>query len=157
MFTGDASGDFLYPALFRAGFANQPTAAHLQDGLTLHNIYITAVCRCAPPANKPTSSEIANCTPFLQREMELLLPGLKVIVALGRIAFDTILRLFPAQDGRARAVFRHASHYALGEGKPWLVASYHPSRQNTQTRRLTTAMFDQVWQLSAALANSASM
>lgn len=156
MFTGDASGDFLYPALFRAGFANQPESSHLQDGLALHNIFISAVCRCVPPGNKPTAGEILQCMPFLQREITLLRPDLKVIVALGRIAFDAVLRLFPPSDGQARAVFKHAAQYALGEGRPWLVASYHPSRQNTQTGRLTQMMFDQVWQLSADLVNSSS-
>jgi uracil-DNA glycosylase family 4 len=157
MFTGDASGDFLYPALYRAGFANQPQASNVQDGLELHNLYITAVCRCVPPGNKPTSGEISNCMPFLQREIDLLFPDLKVIVALGRIAFDAVLRLFPSDDGRTRADFGHTAQIALGEGKPWLVASYHPSRQNTQTGRLTVSMFEKVWQLSAALASSSSV
>lgn len=154
MFTGDASGDFLYPALYRAGFANQPGASHVQDGLTLRNVYITAICRCAPPGNKPTSEEILSCAPFFHREIDLLLPELKVIVALGRIAFDGVLRAFPSSDGQARAVFSHAAQYALGEGKPWLVASYHPSRQNTQTGRLTKLMFDRIWQLSGDLVDS---
>jgi uracil-DNA glycosylase family 4 len=150
MFTGDASGDFLYPALHRAGFANQPGSTHHDDGLELHDLYISAVCRCAPPGNKPTREEIATCLPFLQSEISLL-PGLRVVVALGRIAFDACLRLFAVGNSAGKPVFGHSQVYAMGEGKPWLVASYHPSRQNTQTGRLTTEMFDQIWRISRSL------
>jgi uracil-DNA glycosylase len=145
MFTGDGSGDFLYSALQRAGFANLPVSKHIGDGLSLKNIYISAVCRCAPPGNKPTPVEIANCLPYLQREMDLL-KNLSGIVALGRIAFDNTLRQL-RQNGFAipKLDFAHGAFYPLTGGIPWIIASYHPSRQNTQTGRLTVEMFDQVW------------
>jgi uracil-DNA glycosylase family 4 len=144
-FTGDRSGDFLYRALHRAGFANQPVSRHAGDGLALRDLYIAAVCRCAPPANKPTPQELAACLPYLAQEIALL-DRVQVIVALGRIAFDNTLRLY-RQAGRdiPRLEFGHAVSHPLGAGLPWMVASYHPSQQNTQTGRLTEAMFDQVW------------
>jgi uracil-DNA glycosylase family 4 len=148
-FTGDASGDFLYPALYRAGFASQPNSVSREDGLILTNLYTAPVCRCAPPDNKPTLQEMVNCQPYLERELELIQP--KVIVALGRIAFDGILRILTMDNGRSTAVrerssliFSHNMIYQLG-AEHWLLASYHPSRQNTQTGRLTVEMFDQVW------------
>lgn len=143
MFTGDASGEFLYAALHRAGFANQPTSSAREDGLVLRDIFISAVCRCVPPDNKPTSTEIAACRSYLLREIGLL-NDLRGVVALGRIAFDALAEIY--QVDRARLTFAHGAFYPLGEGKPWLLASYHPSRQNTQTGRLTPEMFDQVWQ-----------
>jgi uracil-DNA glycosylase len=139
-FTGDASGDFLYPALYRSGFASQPNSISREDGLTLTDLYTAPICRCAPPDNKPTLQEMANCQPFLEREFALIQP--KVIVALGRIAFDGILRVFLIKD--YSMLFAHHAIYQLPSG-PWLVCSYHPSRQNTQTGRLTVQMFDQVW------------
>jgi len=148
MFTGDASGDFLYPALHRAGFANQPEAIACGDGLVLRDLFITAVCRCAPPANKPTTEEIQNCLPFLLSEIRLL-DDLQGIVALGQIAFDRVIRLYRDQGTKiSKLKFGHGAFYALGEGLPWLLASYHPSRQNTQTGRLTTEMFAQIWELA---------
>jgi uracil-DNA glycosylase family 4 len=145
MFTGDGSGDFLYPALFQAGFANQPQALQRGDGLQLKDMFISAVCRCVPPGNKPKADEISNCLPYLEAEIDLI-SDLKVIVALGRIAFDQTLRIYRRQTGeRLRFKFEHGGQYQLGEGLPWLVASYHPSRQNTQTGRLTGAMFAEVW------------
>ena len=145
MFTGDASGDFLYPALHRAGFANQPGASRLDDGLALHDLFISAVCRCAPPDNKPAPGEIANCLPYLAQEMEIL-KNVQGVVALGKIAFDQVLRLYKGQGySTGRLDFAHGAFYELGQGRPWLLASYHPSRQNTQTGRLTAAMFDQIW------------
>jgi uracil-DNA glycosylase family 4 len=153
-FTGDASGDFLYPALYRAGFASQPTSVSREDGLTLTDLYTAPVCRCAPPDNKPTPQEMTNCQPYLERELELIQP--KVIAALGRIAFDAILRIcLPGSTvhGEASIVFSHAAVYRLQTSALcihtsdiWLVSSYHPSRQNTQTGRLTVEMFDKVWQ-----------
>jgi uracil-DNA glycosylase len=144
MFTGDSSGDFLYAALHRAGFASQPMSRHLNDGLALRELFIGAVCRCAPPDNRPAPDEIAACRPFLEREI-VLLPDLRVVVALGRVAFDVALRCFaPAEDAASRPAFGHAATYPLVGGR-WLVASYHPSRQNTQTGRLTPEMFDRVW------------
>jgi uracil-DNA glycosylase family 4 len=143
MFTGDASGDFLYPALYRAGFASQPTANHRNDDLNLHDMFITAVCRCAPPENKPSREEINTCLPFLVQEMKLL-PNLKGIVALGSIAFSETLRLLGKKP--TDYLFKHGAFYQWEDGNPWLLASYHPSRQNTQTGRLTTVMFDAIWQ-----------
>ncbi len=169
MFTGDASGDFLYPALYRAGFASQPDSTHRNDGLTLRDLYITAVCRCAPPGNKPTPAELDNCRPYLEREIELLRP--KVIVALGRIAFERLLRIAAMTvHGLPSAVpFAHGALYRISDGGQrtadrlpntdhsslitdrWLLCSYHPSRQNTQTGRLTADMFDAIWQLARQL------
>lgn len=146
MFTGDASGDFLYPALFRAGFASQPQSVSASDNLTLSDAYITAVCRCVPPGNKPTPDEIQNCQTYLRQEIEILQP--KVLVALGRIAFNALLRLlnFPS----AMSAFAHGAVFSLPPSSPLsqpssLICSYHPSRQNTQTNRLTPAMFDAIW------------
>ena len=139
-FTGDASGDFLYPALYRAGFASQPNSVSREDGLTLTDLYTAPVCHCAPPDNKPTPQEMVNCQPYLVREIELIQP--KVFVALGRIAFDAILRLFGKPPGSL--TFAHGAVLSLPASS--LLCSYHPSRQNTQTGRLTVEMFDQVWQ-----------
>lgn len=151
MFTGDSSGDFLYAALYRAGFANQPVSRSRDDGLILRDAFISAACRCVPPDNKPTADELNACLPFLAREMALL-SDVRIIVALGRIAFDAVLRVYslaqPDSAGKAdlkTPVFAHNAQMALGPGRPLLIASYHPSRQNTQTGRLTVAMFDAVW------------
>jgi uracil-DNA glycosylase len=140
-FTGDGSGAFLYPALHRAGFASQPDALHRDDGLTLSDMYIASVCRCAPPANKPLPEELANCQPYLERELEVIRP--KVVVALGRIAFERLLRIYGLRN--RELVFAHAAAYRLN-AETWLVCSYHPSQQNTLTGKLTIAMFDRVWQ-----------
>jgi uracil-DNA glycosylase len=150
MFTGDDSGVFLYRALYRAGFANQPQATDREDGLQLNGIFISAVCRCVPPGNKPEPQEIETCLPYLAAEMRLL-TELEGLVALGRIGFEGILAMFagrlaPADLARLRGGFAHGAVLRLGPGLPWVVASYHPSRQNTQTGRLTEAMFDAVWQ-----------
>lgn len=145
MFTGDASGDFLYPALYQAGFANQPKATDQKDGLELKDIFISAVCRCVPPANKPNCQEMEICRQYLMAEMQLL-DKLKGIIVLGRIAFDNILSIYRQQGCPiAKIAFSHAAFYRLGKDLPWLLVSYHPSRQNTQTGRLTTEMFDRVW------------
>ena len=145
MFTGDASGDFLYPALHRAGFASQPQARDRGDGLNLHDLFITAVCRCAPPDNQPTREEMDNCLPYLQAEISLL-PRLEGIVALGKIGFDHVLRLYRQQGNVIPALrFGHGAFFHLGGSLPWLLASYHPSRQNTQTGRLSEAMFAGIW------------
>jgi len=144
MFTGDASGDFLYPALFRAGFANAPDAR--EEGFRLRDVFISAVCRCAPPQNKPNTEEIRNCLPWLEREMACL-PNLRGMVVLGRIAFDGVLALPSfASLNKKELDFRHGAFYKLGDRLPWLLCSYHPSRQNTQTGRLTAPMFDSIWQ-----------
>ncbi|MDK1029840.1 MAG: uracil-DNA glycosylase [Anaerolineae bacterium] len=139
-FTGDASGKFLFPALHRAGFASQPESVSRDDDLTLRDMYITASGRCAPPKNKPTSQELNNCQPYLEREIELLKP--KVVIALGRIAYERVLRIF--SEPKADKKFGHAAVYKLQAG-PWLVCSYHPSQQNTLTGKLTVKMFDDMW------------
>jgi len=146
MFTGDSSGDFLYSALHRAGFASQPTSRGRDDGLTLQDAYISAACRCAPPDNKPAPDELAACRPFLTQEITLL-ENVRVVVALGRIAFDAVLRVYAyqLQPILPQPLFAHNAVASLGDALPMLVTSYHPSRQNTQTGRLTTAMFDDVW------------
>lgn len=143
MFTGDSSGDFLYRALHEAGFASQPTATHLEDGLDLQDIFITAVCRCAPPDNRPLMEEILNCQPYLVEELRLL-NRLEGIVALGRIAFERVQRIL--RPDHPLLPFRHGAFYKPADHYPWLLASYHPSRQNTQTGRLTGEMFAGIWQ-----------
>lgn len=148
MFTGDRSGDTLYAALYRAGFANQPHATHRADGLTLCNTFITAIVRCAPPANRPTRDEITACYPFLMREWRLL-SRIQVVLALGQLAFAMCCRLLQ-QEGYAlpRLRFRHALHHTARHNHAdrtiHLLASYHPSQQNTQTGRLTPQMLDAV-------------
>ncbi|MBP8998499.1 MAG: uracil-DNA glycosylase [Anaerolineaceae bacterium] len=145
MFTGDASGNFLYPALFRAGFASQPDSQSRADGLTLKDVFVTAVCRCVPPGNKPQPEEIRNCRPFLQSEIQNL-PRLQGIVALGKIAYDALLQLvFIQSREKIQLQFGHGVFVEGRPGRPWILESYHPSRQNTQTRRLTNAMFDAIW------------
>jgi uracil-DNA glycosylase family 4 len=145
MFTGDGSGEFLYQALYQAGFASQPRSISGDDGLQLAGLYISAVCRCAPPDNRPTPGEITNCLPFLEWELEHL-PQLVGMVALGQIAFDNLLCLVRQRGFNIpRLRFAHGAFYRLGENLPWLLASYHPSRQNTQTGRLTVEMFAGIW------------
>ncbi len=139
-FTGDASGDFLYQALYHAGFASQPTSYSRDDGLILSDLYTAPVCRCVPPDNKPTLQEMTNCQSYLEFELDLIQP--KILVALGRIAFDRILKIYQVTD--LSLPFGHNVVHAIPHNK-LLVCSYHPSRQNTQTGRLTMAMFDQVW------------
>lgn len=139
-FTGDASGNFLYPALHRAGFANQPRAESRSDGLILRDMYITASGRCAPPDNKPTPEELSNCQPYLERELKIINP--KVIVCLGRIAFERILRIYSARN--PAWTFGHGAIYQLENGVR-VVCSYHPSQQNTLTGKLTADMFDDIW------------
>lgn len=155
-FTGDASGAFLYPALYRAGFANQPTAESRSDGLTLHDLYLTASARCAPPENKPTPQELNNCQPYLERELEILKP--KVIVCLGRIAFERILKIYSIRDARFK--FGHGALYELTTGslsaERWLLCSYHPSQQNTLTGKLTAGMFDEIWKKARSLVDTAA-
>jgi uracil-DNA glycosylase family 4 len=145
MFTGDRSGDFLYAQLHRAGFASQPTSISADDGLKLRNAYITAAARCVPPGNKPLPSEIANCSPYLEAELDILQP--RAVLALGAIAFETYLRLLVRRGqlpSRAGLRFAHGAEFQLPGGLPRLFASYHPSQQNTQTGRLTPAMFHNV-------------
>ena len=145
VFTGDSSGVFLYRALHRAGFANQPTALHREDGLALKDVYITAVCHCVPPDNKPAAEEIANCQPFLIEEIQRA-AALQGFVVLGKIALDGLVAALKTLGINApKMEFGHGKLYSLGEGLPWMLLSYHPSQQNTQTGRLSEAMFDQIW------------
>jgi uracil-DNA glycosylase family 4 len=154
MFTGDSSGETLYAALYRVGFASQPTAQHRDDGLRLTDAFITAIARCVPPGNRPTAEEIATCRPFLAREWTLM-PQTRVILALGQMAFDGCLRLLRevGYDDVPRLKFGHGLSYSISSptGSRHLVASYHPSRQNTQTGRLTPAMLDEVFALARSL------
>lgn len=157
-FTGDGSGDFLYPALHEAGFASQPVARSLDDGMKLHDLWITSVARCAPPGNKPTPQELRNCAPWLDREIEAL-HNLRVVVCLGRIAFDGLLahleRSGTARRGqlspRSRFPFAHGAEFTLPGGLH-AIASYHPSLQNTNTGKLTRPMLLAVFQRAHILA-----
>jgi uracil-DNA glycosylase family 4 len=158
MFTGDRSGDWLYRSLHRAGLASQPVASARDDGLTLRGAYITAVVRCAPPGNKPEPAEWQACRPFFERELALL-PTVRVIVALGGYAFDRVLRVLGDAGRpvpRPAARFGHGVEVMIGFGPTsssrvtagdslTVLASYHPSQQNTFTGKLTEAMLDGVW------------
>lgn len=144
MFTGDRSGDYLYRAMYRAGFASQPTSLSADDGLVLNDAWITATAHCAPPDNKPLPSEIANCSTYLSRELNLL-SRTKVVLVLGKIAFDSYLgaiRRAGKIDRKNEYRFAHNLAYPLS---PTLLCSYHPSQQNTSTGRLTEAMLDDVF------------
>ena len=167
MFTGDRSGDWLYRALHRAGFANQASSRDRDDGLELHDAWVTAAVRCAPPGNRPKPAERDRCSPFLEREIELLYesgPGIRAVVPLGQFAFDQVLRVFRGRGfpvPRPKPRFAHALETPLGApedgGFPWLVASYHPSQQNTFTGKLTEEMLDAVFKRARELVeNSAS-
>lgn len=151
-FTGDASGNFMYPVLHQTGFANQPIATDRNDGLLLHDLYITAAARCAPPDNKPLPEELANCAPYLDREIEGL-RRLKVVVALGKIGFDAYLNHLKRRGllkSKAPYDFAHGAQYSLPDGKI-LLSSYHPSNQNTQTGKLTRKMFVEIFKEAARL------
>jgi uracil-DNA glycosylase len=168
-FTGDASGKFMFPVLYETGFANQPNATGRNDGLMLRDLYITAAVRCAPPANKPTPQELAQCSHFLDREMAGL-EKVKVVVALGKIGFDAYLNylkrrgLIPGRQAHAFKpylfkpylfkpyLFKHGASYRLPDGKV-LLASYHPSNQNTQTGKLTRKMFVEIFKEAARFAD----
>jgi uracil-DNA glycosylase len=157
-FTGDASGDFMYPALYRAGFASQPNASDRDDGLQLLDCFITSAGRCAPPKNKPTPQQLRNCFPFLLDEFDAL-PNLRVMIGLGSIGFDAIVRVL-RERGFAFAtppVFGHATETVATNGKRRItvLASYHPSRQNTNTGKLTAPMFDAIFARAKALLTSA--
>jgi uracil-DNA glycosylase family 4 len=151
-FTGDASGKFMFPVLYETGFANQPNATDREDGLKLRDIYITAAIRCAPPDNKPLPQELANCAPYLDREVEGL-KNLKVVVALGRIGFDAYLNYLKRRGhlaSRKTYLFQHGAKYKLPDGKT-LLASYHPSNKNTQTGKLTRPMFVRIFKEAAKI------
>jgi len=145
-FTGDRSGEFLYRALYRAGFANQPTSVSKDDGLVLRDCYIAAAVRCAPPQNKPTRIEFARCQPYLEREV-VLLRNLRVVVVLGAVAMQAFLRTWRATGHDVPSPvpkFRHEGTWTLPPIT--LIASYHPSQRNTQTGRLTESMLDRVFE-----------
>jgi uracil-DNA glycosylase family 4 len=153
-FTGDASGKFMYPVLYEIGFASQPTAVDRNDGMKLTNLYITAAVRCAPPDNKPLPQELAECAHFLDRELEGL-KDVKVVVALGKIGFDAYLNYLQRRGMIASKkiyIFKHGAHYQLPDGKI-LLASYHPSNQNTQTGKLTRPMFVEIFKQAAKFAD----
>lgn len=146
VFTGDRSGDFLYAALHRAGFANQPNSTHRGDGLELTNVYITAAAHCAPPANKPLPEELDACIEYLERELELL-PNVRAAITLGKIGHDALVRAFKRRGllpREAKYEFGHGAVHELPKPLPTIVCSYHVSQQNTFTGRLTPAMFDDV-------------
>jgi uracil-DNA glycosylase len=151
-FTGDGSGNFMYPVLYKAGFASQPKGTHREDGLRLIDAYITATVRCAPPQNKPTPQEIANCAPHLDRELAML-TQVKVVVALGKIGFDAYLNYLKRKGElktKSAFIFGHGEKYPLPDGKI-LLCSYHPSMQNTLTGKLTEKMFLDVFKGAAKL------
>ena len=151
-FTGDGSGNFLYPVLHKTGFASQPDATYRDDGLRLLDAYITAAVRCAPPDNKPSPQEISNCAAYLDREFAAL-AAVKVVVVLGKIAFDAYLNYLKrrgALKSKAGFVFGHGETYALPDGRT-LLCSYHPSLQNTLTGKLTEKMFLEVFRKAARL------
>ncbi|MEM4381278.1 MAG: uracil-DNA glycosylase [Candidatus Caldarchaeum sp.] len=157
MFTGDSSGETLVKSLYRAGFANKDRSVSRDDGLVLKDAYITAVVRCAPPRNKPTAAEINNCVQYLAEELKLL-KNVKVCVALGRLAFTAYLRLLRLEGFKPKKplMFKHGVVYRLegllyGRAVPTLIASYHPSRQNTSTGRLTQRMLDLVFLKARAI------
>jgi uracil-DNA glycosylase len=142
MFTGDRSGDWLYRALHQSGFASQPSSVSRADGLRLNDVYITAAARCAPPDNKPLPQEIHNCRPYLERELDLL-ANLQIVIALGKIAFDTYLDVLKGRKvirSRAAFAFGHDREFTTAPGQPLLISSYHPSQQNTSTGKLTEKM-----------------
>jgi uracil-DNA glycosylase len=151
-FTGDASGGFLFPALHRAGFANQAEAESRNDGLILKDMYITASGRCAPPDNKPSPAELNNCQSYLEREIQIIQP--RVIVCLGKVAFDRISKIFRTCGLR----FSHGTIYPIHSSSfifhpLFLLCSYHPSQQNTLTGKLTVKMFDEIWEKAKELAD----
>jgi uracil-DNA glycosylase family 4 len=151
MFTGDRSGDWLYAALHRRGLASQPTSEHAGDGLELHGAYVTAVVRCAPPANKPTPAERDRCLTYLERELELL-EAVRVIVALGAFAWDGVLRALRGlgiATPRPRPRFGHGAEATIGSYS--LLGCFHPSQQNTFTGKLTVEMIDAAFARAAEL------
>jgi uracil-DNA glycosylase family 4 len=142
MFTGDASGNVLYRVLYQTGFAVQPESRSRDDGQRLVNAYITGIAHCAPPDNKLTREEIANCRGYLERELDLL-PKVKAVVALGRVAFDNYLSILQGRGlirSRTAFAFGHDRQFETAPGQPALISSYHPSQQNTSTGKLTEKM-----------------
>ena len=147
VFTGDRSGDWLIASMHRAGLANQPTSVRADDGLELHDAFLAAAVRCAPPANRPLPSERDNCLPYAAEELRLM-PSVRVIVCLGAFAWDAAARLFAL---RPKPRFGHGAEHAVPDG-PTLLGSYHPSQQNTFTGKLTDAMLDEVFLRARRLA-----
>jgi uracil-DNA glycosylase family 4 len=146
MFTGDSSGDFLYRTLFKFGFCTQEVSSHRNDGLKLRNTYITAALHCVPPANRPTAQEIRSCRPFLMQELSIL-GQIRIVVALGHIAWEAFLasrRELGLSVPKPKPRFGHLAEVHL-DSRTLLIGSYHPSRQNTQTGRLTRELFDAVF------------
>jgi uracil-DNA glycosylase len=153
MFTGDRSGEFLYRALYQTGFASQAESLSREDGMTLSGVYITASVRCAPPDNKPSVEEFRNCRGFLERELDIL-KNVRVVVALGRLAFDTYLGVLRDRGviaTRSAFVFAHDREHRTGPDSPLLISSYHPSQQNTSTGKLTAEMLRQVFERARKL------
>ena len=157
MFTGDSSGDFMYRVLYEVGLCNKPTATNIDDGLILKNCYITAMGRCAPPQNKPTPKELSNCFSYFEEEIKLL-KKVKIVVALGKIAFDGYLKWLSVRaDQRVCSMrkkdfnFSHGATYESKDLPHILIASYHPSRQNTQTGKLTAKMFRDIFKKAKEL------
>ncbi len=149
MFTGDRSGNWLYGTLHTFGFASQPESLSRDDGMELRNCYITAAVRCAPPANKPTREEFENCRPYLLNELRLL-TNIRVIVALGKIAFDSVImcsKMLQWNTFSKKPQFKHGQQVKIRENL-YLVASYHPSQQNTFTGKLTREMFDNIFKIA---------
>jgi len=154
MFTGNGSGEWLYDALFRFGFANQPYARHRNDGLKLQDCLITAALRCPPPGNKPLAEEENRCREYLRRELRLARRK-RLIITLDHIAFNAFLKAWAEESGiniREKPKFRHGAEYVL-PGKLILLASFHPSRQNTQTKKLTHEMFDDIFRRAREILN----
>ena len=154
MFTGDRSGDVLYSVLHKTGFASQPHSTSREDGLILRDLFITASARCAPPGNKPTPEEVRNCRSYFERELDLL-PNVKVVVALGKLAFDNYLDVLKTRGvigSRAALVFGHNKVFRTAAGQPALISSYHPSQQNTSTGKLTEAMLAAVFRRARKVA-----
>ncbi len=157
MFTGDRSGDFLYRAMYQTGFASQPQSISRDDGMKLAGAYITATARCAPPDNKPTPEELRNCRPYLERELDLL-QDVRVVIALGKIAFDGYLSILRDKGAiRSRAAFRFGHNVEFHiPGEPVLLASYHPSQQNTSTGKLTARMLAGVFRKARRIIDRAA-
>jgi uracil-DNA glycosylase family 4 len=154
VFTGDRSGDFLYRALYETGFASQPQSVSRDDGMQLEGAYISAAVRCAPPDNKPNPDEFRNCRPYLEREIDLL-KDLRVVVVLGKIAFDTYLGILRDRGiirSRAAFVFGHDREHRIAPDSPVLISSYHPSQQNTSTGKLTAEMLRAVFERARGFA-----
>jgi uracil-DNA glycosylase family 4 len=156
VFTGDRSGDFLFRALYETGFASQPDSISRDDGMKLDGAYIAAAVRCAPPDNKPNPDEFRNCRPYLEREVDLL-KDLRVVLVLGKIAFDTYLGILRDRGvirSRSAFAFGHDREYHITEGQPILISSYHPSQQNTSTGKLTAAMLRDVFERARGMISS---